>query len=354
MKRMGIPQGLFYYYYYPLWKTFFTDLGLEVVTSANTTRRTVDRGIAVAVDEICLPIKVYLGHIRDLIEHHPDYLFVPRLISVEARSYICPKFMGLPDMVRALVPDVPPLIDITVDLSRNERVFRRDLIKVGQLFAAGRRSIQKAYQHGLQELHFCRTLAGQGGTMAEAIRVWEGQETAGKEEGDLQVGVLGHGYAIYDAGLSMNLINRLRQQGCRIVLPEGLEQRNVEEQAASVPKRVFWTLGRKQLGSALHMAQRPDIDGIIYTACFGCGPDSIIGEIIQRYVRNKPFMLLTMDEHTGEAGLMTRLEAFCDMLRRRRIKEHENNISPHGPVVYSPEDPVYRIETGSGGSAPGH
>ncbi|HWP95863.1 MAG TPA: acyl-CoA dehydratase activase-related protein [Syntrophomonadaceae bacterium] len=354
MKRIGIPQGLFYYYYFPLWKTFFMDLGLEVITSSNTTRQTMDRGIAVAVDETCLPIKVYLGHIVEIIQHHPDYLFVPRLVSVEQRSYICPKFMGLPDMVRALVPDCPPLIDITIDLSRNERVFNRDLMRLGQFLGCSKRAVQRALHHAEQELRFCQTLASQGGTMAEAIQVWEGQGVATQEEGDLHIGVLGHGYAIYDAGLSMNLVNQFRQQGCRVLLAEGIESQVIEERAASIPKRVFWTLGRRLLGSALHMDQRSDIDGIVYTACFGCGPDSIIGEIIQRYIKHKPFMFLTMDEHTGEAGLLTRLEAFCDMLRRRRNKDHEDNISPYGQPAYSLEDPVFRLETGGSCSTAHH
>lgn len=104
--------------------------------------------------------------------------------------------------------------------------------------------------------------------------------------------------------------------GCRVVLPEMLDPAEIETEAATIPKRVFWTLGRKMVGSALAMEKSRRIDGIIYIACFGCGPDSLIGEIIQHQVKNTPFMLITIDEHTGEAGLVTRLEAFCDMLRR--------------------------------------
>jgi predicted nucleotide-binding protein (sugar kinase/HSP70/actin superfamily) len=78
------------------------------------------------------------------------------------------------------------------------------------------------------------------------------------------------------------------------------------------------------------MAQSQDIDGIIYVACFGCGPDSMVGEIIERKIAGKPYMLITVDEHTGEAGLVTRLEAFCDMLKRRRIRNGADHFSPHG------------------------
>jgi len=58
--------------------------------------------------------------------------------------------------------------------------------------------------------------------------------------------------------------------------------------------------------------------------------DSMIGEVIERKIKNKPFMMITIDEHTGEAGMVTRLEAFCDMLLRRRGNTGEDYISAHG------------------------
>jgi predicted nucleotide-binding protein (sugar kinase/HSP70/actin superfamily) len=111
--KIGIPRGLFYYYYYPLVKTFFTDLGAEIVLSSRTTRLTVDSGIEAAVDETCFPIKVYFGHVRELCQQDIDYLFVPRIVSIESKSYICPKFMGIPDMVKACLDNLPKLIDFT-------------------------------------------------------------------------------------------------------------------------------------------------------------------------------------------------------------------------------------------------
>lgn len=330
MLRVGIPRGLFYFYYYPLWKTFFLDLGAEVVTSAATTRSTMERGIRLAVDETCLPVKTYLGHIHELCQQQLDYLFVPRLVSVESRSYICPKFMGIPDMVRALVPGLPPLLDITVDLSRTERNLKRDVLRLGRLFGANPRRVREVLAHARQENLFCQSLAAGGYTLEEAIDIWEGRQVDVPLPGDLQVAVLGHGYSLYDKRVSMNLITRLRALGCRVHMVEEQYSDLVEKEAAKMPKRVFWTLGRKMVGTALHLDQRDDIDGMIYLACFGCGPDSLIGEVVESKVKNKPFMLVTVDEHTGEGGLVTRLEAFCDMLRRRRSANHESNLSAHG------------------------
>lgn len=330
MKTIGIPAGLFYYYYYPLWKTFFEDLGAAVVTSRPTSRLTVAQGIETAVEETCFPIKVYFGHVRELCDKNLDYIFLPRLISLEYRSYICPKFMGVPDMVRAVIADFPEIIDLTIDLSKNDHALKKDVERIGKMFVKKKTAIFEAYQHGLQELHFCKMIAGQGYTMKEAIDLWEGREISLQDNCDLNIGVLGHGYSLYDPVISMHLIERLRDLGCRVSLLEILDGGEVEKHAATLPKRVFWTLGRKMLGAALKLDQDHTIDGLIYLACFGCGPDSLVGEMISRKVQYKPFMMLTVDEHTGEAGLLTRLEAFCDMLRRRRGKQRESYFSAHG------------------------
>lgn len=329
MVRVGIPHGLFYYYYYPLWKTFFTDLGAEVVTSVETNRLIVDLGIQTAVDETCFPVKVFFGHVRELCKYNVDYIFIPRIVSIETKSYICPKFMGVPDMIKASLPDLPPIIDTVIDLSKNDKTLKGDILKVGRLFGNNNNQIRAAYRHAIEEWRLCRSHARLGYTMAEAIKIWEGNMVEIQHEHDLNIGILGHGYSLYDNSISMNIINRLRKMKCQVYVPEMLNQKHVEREAATIPKRVFWTLGRKMVGSALAMEKSDLIDGIIYVACFGCGPDSLVGEIIERKVKSKPFMLITIDEHTGEGGLVTRLEAFCDMLRRRRIAD-EGYVSTHG------------------------
>jgi len=329
MKRVGIPRGLFYYYHYPLWKTFFTEVGAEVVLSSRTNRKIIDSGIEEAVDETCFPLKVYFGHVKELCRLDIDYIFIPRIVSIEPKSYLCPKFMGIPDMIRAAIPNLPLVIDTTVDFSRGNKKTQKEIIKTGKIFNQNIKTINYAYYRGLQELERCKKIAGQGYTMTEAIDIWEGNHVKTKQIADLHIGVLGHGYSLYDPLISMNIIKRLRDIGCKVLLSEQLPKEQIEKNAAMLPKRIFWTLGRKMVGSALHMYENTDIDGIVYVVCFGCGPDSLIGEVIQRKVKNKPFLLLTIDEHTGEGGLVTRLEAFCDMLRRRRNTYNANNVSSY-------------------------
>ena len=70
---------------------------------------------------------------------------------------------------------------------------------------------------------------------------------------------------------------------------------------------------------------------------FGCGPDSLMIERITRRSKqfNKPLLNLTIDEHTGEAGFITRLEAFVDMLYRKKRMQGivEEGFAPTSNVM---------------------
>lgn len=71
--KVGIPRALFYYKFYPFWTTFFNELGVETVVSEKTTKKILDDGVKSCVDEACLAIKVFYGHVLNL-KDRVDYL----------------------------------------------------------------------------------------------------------------------------------------------------------------------------------------------------------------------------------------------------------------------------------------
>ncbi|AHF07321.1 hypothetical protein [Desulfitobacterium metallireducens] len=90
--------------------------------------------------------------------------------------------------------------------------------------------------------------------------------------------------------------------------------------------------GIETVGSAVHFA-RQGYDGIIQILPLGCMPEIVASSILPRIQEdyNLPIMTLTFDEHTGQAGIQTRLEAFVDLLERSRHKEANRGglISAH-------------------------
>jgi len=318
--KTGIPRALLYYHYYPMWRIFFEELGAEVVLSDPSTKGVLARGLKYAVDEICLPVKMTFGHVLDLAGK-VDYIFLPRMVSVQRREYICPKFLGLPDMIRRL-DGLPPLIDVNVDLYRSKEGAYLAAKKVGRIFTKNNFKIWMAYRRSLKAHNKYFRLLQLGLLPEEALAVLEDKV---KNEplpypGDLTVALIGHPYNIYDNYVSMNMIKRLRDMGVTVVTAEHLPEKVVRSYAAHLPKRLFWTLSQWMIGAAFHYLERADVSGMVHVAAFGCGPDSMTGELIERRARalGMPFLNLTLDEHTGEAGVVTRVEAFLDMVRWKK------------------------------------
>lgn len=337
---VGIPRALLYYHYYPMWKVFFESLGGTVVTSGETTRAVLDAGIKVTVDEACLPIKVFHGHVLALAGKC-DYVFVPRLVSVERRAFTCPKFMGLPDMIRCNCRDIPRIIDSCINLSRTTREYIHAVYSTGRMFTGSVLRILAAHNRAKAALARYTRYIESGMTPDEAMAVMgiappcdepahravaaasslPGASEAVRGSGRVVVGLVGHPYVIYDPFVSMNVIRRLREMGASVVTADMLPAAITEREAARFPKRVFWTLGRRLLGAGFHFLRSGTVHGCLHMRAFACGPESLIGEILERESarrRDVPFATITVDEHTGEAGVLTRLEAFVDVVTRRR------------------------------------
>ena len=322
--KVGIPRALLYYNYFPLWNGFFKALGTEVVISGKTTKTILNKGVQRSVDEACLPVKLFFGHVIDL-KDRVDFLFLPRMVSVEKKAYICPKLLGLPDMIRYNIPDLPRVIDVSIDMSKNENNLYKAFVEAGRIVTRNPMTIRRAYKKGLQEQERFNRLNQLGFLPHESIEQMEGglitQNFGPNRQNHLTVALIGHGYNIYDSYISMNLIEKLRDMGVRVVTPDNLTNDIINERSDELPKKLFWSLGKQMIGSAFHYMRSDSIDGIIHVASFACGPDSFTQEIIERHLRRRkklPFLNLTIDEHTGEAGVITRLEAFIDMIQWRR------------------------------------
>jgi predicted nucleotide-binding protein (sugar kinase/HSP70/actin superfamily) len=320
--KVGIPRGLMYYYYYPLWQEYFTNLGGEVLTSPKTNKAILDMGVKSALDETCLPVKVFYGHVAWL-KDKVDYIFIPRLISVEWKEYICPKFMGLPDMIRANISGLPAVIDTTLDMSKSPKNKLKFAREIGLIFTSNPWVMANAWKKAvLKQKAYETLLVSKKMFPEEAIAYLQEKNNRILEANNyrLNIALLGHGYNIYDSYISMSIINKLRERGVNVYTADLLEVEEINNEAAKLPKRMFWTFGRKSIGGASFFLSNNKVDGMIHVASFGCGPDSMVGELILRQTRrnsNIPILTLTIDEHSGEAGVVTRLEAFLDMLSRR-------------------------------------
>ncbi|MDI6603911.1 MAG: acyl-CoA dehydratase activase-related protein [Thermoanaerobacteraceae bacterium] len=320
-KKVGIPKALLYYNFYPAWKVFFNELGAEVITSGNTCKKIIDDGVKSCVDEACLPVKVFVGHVIDLKEKGVDYIFIPRIVSIEPKKYLCAKFLGLPDMVKCLVPDLPEIIDTKIDLYKNDKSLMREIVRTGEKFVSDKAKIYTGYYKALEMQNNFEGIMKMGFSPNEAIKSLEGEDVKVTNNGNLKIALLAHSYDIMDDYICMGIVDRLREMGAFVYTIEMVEKNKIEMGVRKLPKDSFWTYGHDILGAGQYFLDNKNVDGVITVSAFGCGPDSLIEEILERYYKRDgkiPFMSLTIDEHTGEAGILTRLEAFMDLLRWKK------------------------------------
>lgn len=333
MIKVGIPRALLYYQQYPLWRTFFEELGAETVVSPKTTRGILASGAAVVVAETCLPTKIFCGHCAAL-GSSVDFIFIPSIKSVEPQVYNCSKFVGLPDLVRQTGKGIAPVVDIEVDVNQGLRKVRDELHRVGKKFTRLPWKIDQALDRALFVDQEYQALMRGGITPPEAIeRLFPDQSytpsivritgNAVLAARQLVVALIGHPYNIYDEFVNHNLIGRLRAMNLRLVTPEMISLEGLNEGIAAIVGKPYFTYEREVIGAGGYYL-KDNVDGIISVVAFGCGPDSLMIDLVTRAAKRqyrKPLINITIDEHTAEAGLVTRLEAFADMLQRRVARQ---------------------------------
>lgn len=337
-KKIGIPRSLFYYKYYSLWKTFFEELGAELVVSDRTSKKILNDGSKYCIDESCLPIKIFHGHVENL-KNRVDYIFVPRFTSISKGEYICPKFGGLPDMIRHNVPGLPNLIDTEINLIKGNSNMLKAVLEIGHYFCNDKKRIRMAFYKGMKDYNAFKNKEINGMLPADIL------EGAKKNSCDkntkLKIVIIGHVYNISDSFMNMNLISKIKNNNVKIITVEMIDKNLIDKKSQTLSKKIFWNFGRKAIGGVLNIVERKDIDGIVYLMNFGCGIDSFVNSIVESRVREKsniPYITITLDEHSGDAGMDTRIEAFIDMIKRR--KDNENNVSAHGKYIYCSQNPT--------------
>lgn len=305
--KIGIPQSILYYDFNHLFIELFKNLDIDVIVSPKTNNNILNDGVLNCVDEACLPIKIFHGHVISLLDKI-DYMFIPRIISSHKREYYCPKQLGLADMVRHSVHDISNLIDPIMYLD-NYKNIRSSLLNLGLLLDRDKKNVKKAVDKTIKY-------------MKESDR----KPQIIKNNDKVNILLTGHPYNINDEFINMNIIQKLNKKA-NTIFTKDIDRDIRREYSSSLRKRMFWTHGIDIIGSSYHLIDEKIIDGVIYLSAFGCGLDSVLISLLEiKTAENEiPLMVFHLDEQTGEAGFNTRLEAFLDMMYWRW--KNENKLS---------------------------
>ncbi len=330
-KVIGIPRALIYYNYIPFFSAFFEHLGFKIIYSDYTTKKTLSDGSSLVVTETCLPIKVYVGHVLNLIEKGVKNIFVPSIQSIAPKVYNCSKIRGLPDLIRNVVKGDYNLIEATFDRSdENSDVIDFFTQAVKPFGVKNKKLIEEGIEKAYIRYNNYKVMLQHNMPFDTALKNAKENNLVIKNEemnGEINVALIAHGYNIYDKRVCMDIFKKLKNLNVNVYSAYNLTEEQLTDGLHSFGSELYWANQAEMSGAAGYYMRSLDIDGIVTITAFGCGPDSLMIEDIKRKARkySKPLLNLTIDEHTGEAGFVTRIEAFCDMLSRKKRSNFVQN-----------------------------
>jgi predicted CoA-substrate-specific enzyme activase len=322
-KTIGIPRAMMVYYQqFPFWRTFFEELGFNVIVSRDSDKELVNKSLETITTEVCLPVELMHGHVMDLFDRGADFIFIPFIVSGKQKegnptsNCNCPWIQTYPFMVRAALRgrvDESKLMFPTLHFRYFERALVKELTEYfNEKFSIPKALIKTAiYKADQAQINFEKRLIEYGnqvlGSLPENIR---------------PVVILGRPYNTADPHLNLGLIEKLINQN---VMPVPVDMLDLSGYNIFKSYRnMYWPNGQKIIAAAQKVASTNGLYAV-YLSNFRCGPDSFIWHYVTEELKGKPFLHLEVDEHSADAGMITRIEAFLESMKG--FEKNEKKIS---------------------------
>jgi len=311
---VGMQRALYAHQTGVLWAHFFDRLGFRLVLTPPTNTHISSAGIEAMTAETCYPVKVSHGHVKELIGK-TRFLYLPSIVNMRTpkaseTGFYCPLLQANQYMVRtALGLDRDSILSPIVHLKHDTPTLALELAE--QLSKRLRRTkmeIGKALQYGLErQAAFTREMYQRGKEILNA-----------HGHGSPLVVVTGRPYNLYDERLNLRLGQNLAKIGVMALPMDFIDVTSVD--LSDFPS-MYWGLGAQILRTAKFIEAHPNYFGLHITN-FSCGADSFIEHFYKYIMGDKPYLILELDEHSAVAGVMTRLEAYKNVIENTMQKMH--------------------------------
>ena len=292
--KIGIPRGLYFYYYGRLYQRFFEKLGFKVILSPKTNTDILKQGIKYSVDEMCLSLKVFLGHVKYL-EDKCDYIVIPRIDNYGYNNQTCTNFLALYDICKNLFKI--NILNYNINYEKNEDELD-GFLKMGKFFGIDDIKIMKAYEESNEEIEKIKQLK-----YLKAFLKMKTKKT--------KILVVSHAYNLYDPLIGMPIIKYLNKNNVSVILSDEFDTNIIDPLSKRISKDLYWKYSKGLIGSVV--LNKNKIDGVIFLSSFPCALDSITYELAFKKI-NIPYLHLVIDDLNGDVGTETRLESFIDVL----------------------------------------
>jgi predicted nucleotide-binding protein (sugar kinase/HSP70/actin superfamily) len=343
-----------------LWVAFnaaFKELNIDVIYPPPTSKRTLSLGVRYSPETICLPFKITLGNFIEAIELGADKLlmvggrglcrfgYYPRLQEMILRD-LGYEFEMLPtDLFKGRIFQLLKLLkDLSgASMPKTFQATRFGIAKLGTMDDIEKVVLEvrareekkgtatRVFRESIAAIDEASNFSSLKRVKKDYIEKLRSIPTIPNFE-PLKVGLMGEFYVVLEPFANMDVEVELGKLGVEVerslfisnwtkfslilTLFGFSEKKKFHKAAMPYLKRDVGGDGWESVGEKVFYAN--EYDGLVHVAPFTCLPEIVAQNILPSVKEDIPVLTLTFDEQMGKAGMLTRLEAFVDLLKRRR------------------------------------
>ncbi len=353
------------------WRTFkmlLEDLGNEVVVPPRPSKKTLDLGVRHSPEFACFPLKILTGTYLETIEMGADTIVTSGGMGpCRAGEYAMLHHKILKDLghdMKMIVFELPRYypfnfiknvwtlnksrVCIRGIISRIKRAWRKlqaldnaeklsHVVRPREINRGATTRVYHKILDWIDQAYTTEQIIEAEAAALEAMRNIPQDHT--REV--LKVGIIGEIYVLLEPASNLEMEETLGNLGVEVersmfltgwtrdnTWTETTQGMTVKEAAAPYLPELIGGHGRDSIGNTILFAKR-GFDGMVQLAPFTCIPEIVARTILPRVSRDYDIPILTffLDEQTGKAGMSTRLEAFTELMRRKKLLLKKKNVA---------------------------
>ena len=313
MGKVGLPLSLVMYEQLPLWKTFFEELGFEVIVSPESTRDLYRHGQkTIPSDTACYPAKLMHGHVDYLLNKEVDFIFYPsESYNIDEKRgsnhFNCPVVAYYGELIKHNDPRLNEanFLDPFIDINSSSRA-SLSLYNALKKYGMPKSDIKKAYIKGVKELNKYKQKIFDKGQ--EIIK-------EAKANNKTIIVLAGRPYHV-DNEINHGIDKLLDSLGVAVISEDSLPY---EFDPLKVDVLNQWTYHARLYDAANYVTKDKDMQ-LVHLVSFGCGVDAITSDEVRRILENgnKLYTQLKIDEISNLGAVKIRIRSLLEASKERK------------------------------------
>lgn len=334
-KTVGINRSFLVNTFYPLYVTFFTQMGFCV----EIPEKPAPNGTFKMETAFCFPAELSHYYFHSLLgrKGRLDYIFLPHFKAVpdigsQSHAQLCPFVQAEPYYLKTAFNDDLHLLDkygtklvtSVLDMTKGIQDAEKSLVETALKMGEKKKRALHAFKRAVEVQVNCFSEMKKLGS-----RFLNSLDLNPDNPG---IVIFGRSYNSLTPEANKGIPDKIASRGVPVISVDCLPIENeIEKQG------LYWGSGQQIYMGAQFVKRHPQLFGVLITN-FSCGPDSFIISYFRDVMGKKPSLTLELDSHTADAGLETRIEAFLDIIsmpgRSKPLAEKKENIFIPAKILY--------------------